>query len=91
MHLFNHEIKTKKPEILKVVGNYINLPKGYSSSTAVNIFGDYVVTFVGVIPEELYEEPLQLFLRVKCWLIGAENSSNSCGIIVNNYFRNVYL
>lgn len=66
MHLFDHEIKKEKPEILKLVGKpYKFLPKKYSSPTAVDIFGDYVVTFVGVKPGELYEEPLQFILKSK--------------------------
>lgn len=66
MHLFDHEVKTQKPEILKLVGKpYKFLPKKYSSATAVDIFGDYVVTFVGVKPGELYEEPLQFVLKSK--------------------------
>ncbi len=66
MHLFDYEIKEQKPEILSVVGKpYKFLPKKYSSATAVDIFGDYVVTFVGVKPGELYEEPLQFILKSK--------------------------
>ncbi len=66
MHLFDHEVKKEKPEILKLVGKpYRFLPKEYSSPTAVDIFGDYVVTFVGVKPGELYEEPLQFILKSK--------------------------
>jgi predicted transcriptional regulator len=66
MHLFDHEVKEQKPEILKVVGKpYKFLPAKYSSATAVDIFGDYVVTFVGVKPGELYEEPLQFVLKSK--------------------------
>jgi predicted transcriptional regulator len=66
MHLFDHEVKEEKPEILKLVGKpYKFLPKKYSSATAVDIFGDYVVTFVGVKPGELYEEPLQFVLKSK--------------------------
>ncbi len=66
MHLFDYEVKEKKPEILKLVGKpYKFLPKEYSSATAVDIFGDYVVTFVGVKPGELYEEPLQFILKSK--------------------------
>lgn len=64
MHIFDHEIKTEKPEILKLVGKpYKFLPKNYSSQTAIDIFGDYVVTFVGVKPGELAEEPLQFVLK----------------------------
>jgi sugar-specific transcriptional regulator TrmB len=66
VHLFDQEVKEQKPEILKVVGKpYKFLPKKYSSATAVDIFGDYVVTFVGVKPGELHEEPLQFVLKSK--------------------------
>lgn len=42
-HLFDHEIKTAFPEILKHAGkNYKFLPKGYSTKAAVDIFGDHV-------------------------------------------------
>ncbi|MBU0472292.1 MAG: helix-turn-helix domain-containing protein [Nanoarchaeota archaeon] len=63
-HLFDYEIKEQKPEILKLVGKpYKFLPKKYSSQTAVDIFGDYVVTFVGVQPGSLYENPVQFVLK----------------------------
>lgn len=66
MHLFDAEVKTKKPEILKVVGKpYKFLPKEYSSPTSVDIFGDYVVTFVGVGAGQLEEEPLQFVMKNK--------------------------
>jgi len=64
MHLFDYEVKEQKPEILKFVGKpYKFLPKKYSSVTAVDIFGDYVVTFVGVKPGFLYEEPIQFVIK----------------------------
>ncbi len=64
MHIFDHEVKEQKPDILKVVGKpYKFLPKGYSSPTAVDIFGDYVVTFVGVKPGQLEEEPVQFVMK----------------------------
>jgi len=66
VHLFDQEVKEQRSEILKLVGKpYKFLPKKYSSPTAVDIFGDYVVTFVGVKPGELYEEPLQFVLKSK--------------------------
>ena len=66
IHLFDHEVKTQKPEILKIVGKpYKFLPKEYSSQTTVDILGDYVVTFVGVKPGQLEEEPLQFVLKNK--------------------------
>jgi len=65
-HIFDYEIKEQKPEILKLVGKpYKFFPKKYSSNTAVDIFGDYVVTFVGVKPGELFEEPLMFVLKNK--------------------------
>jgi len=64
MHLFDYEVKEQKPEILKLVGKpYKFMPKKYSSPTAVDIFGDYVVTFVGVKPGFLYEEPIQFVMK----------------------------
>jgi sugar-specific transcriptional regulator TrmB len=64
MHLFDNEVKTLKPEILEDVGKpYKFLPKEYSSQTAVDIFGPYVVTFVGVKPGELEEEPLIFVMK----------------------------
>jgi len=64
MHLFDHEVKEKKPEILKVVGRpYKFMPKQYSSPTAVDIFGDRVVTFVGVALGQLPEEPVQFVMK----------------------------
>lgn len=64
MHIFDAEVKEQKPGILKLVGKpYKFLPKCYSSQTAVDIFGDYVVTFVGVKPGELAEEPIQFVMK----------------------------
>ena len=63
-HLFDHDVKEKKSEILELVGKpYKFLPAKYSSSTAIDVFGDYVITFVGVKVGELYEEPLQFVLK----------------------------
>jgi len=64
VHLFDYEVKQEKPEILDIVGKpYRFLPKGYSSPTAVDIFGPYVVTFVGVKPGELDEDPVQFVMK----------------------------
>jgi len=66
IHLFDYEVKEKKPEILSMVGKpYKFLPKEYSSKTAVDIFGPYVVTFVGVEVGNLEEEPLIFVLKSK--------------------------
>jgi len=64
MHLFDYEVKEQKPEILRLVGKpYKFMPKEYSSPTAVDIFGDRVVTFVGTRPGQLPEEPVQFVMR----------------------------
>jgi len=64
MHLFDFEVKEQKPEILRLVGKpYKFMPKEYSSPTAVDIFGDRVVTFVGVRPGQLPEEPVQFVMK----------------------------
>ena len=64
MHIFDHEVKEQKPEIMKFVGKpYKFLPKEYSSPTMVDIFGDYVVTFVGVSIGHLPEEPVMFVLK----------------------------
>lgn len=68
-HLFDHEIRTQKRDILKLAGrlgkDYKFLPKDYSSPTAIDIFGDYVVTFVGVKPGQLEAEPVQFVMKSK--------------------------
>ena len=64
MHLFDSEVKEQMPEILKLVGKpYKFMPKQYSSPTCVDIFGDYVVTFIGVKPGQLPEEPIQFVMK----------------------------
>ncbi|MDD4983858.1 MAG: helix-turn-helix domain-containing protein [Candidatus ainarchaeum sp.] len=66
MHLFDYEIKKQKPEILGLVGKpYKFLPKEYSSNTAIDVFGDYVVTFVGAQPGYLEEVPVQFVMKNK--------------------------
>jgi len=63
-HLFDAEVRDEKPEILKKVGkSYKFMDKKYSSHTAVDIFGPYVVTFVGVSPGKLDEEPLMFVMK----------------------------
>lgn len=65
-HLFDYEVKEQKPEILKLVGKpYKFLPKKYSSPTAIDVFGDYVVAFVGVSPGKLDSEPVQFVMKSK--------------------------
>ena len=59
-HIYDWEVKTLAPEILKLKMNeYKFFPKDYSSSVAIDIFGDHVVTFYGVSPGKLADEPVQ--------------------------------
>ncbi|MFH1276007.1 MAG: helix-turn-helix domain-containing protein [Candidatus Woesearchaeota archaeon] len=64
-HIFDYEVREKLPEIIKLVGKpYKFLPKEYSSPTMVDIFGDYVTTFIssgepGILPEE----PIQFVMK----------------------------
>ena len=66
-HIFDHEVKKKLPEIMKLVGKpYKFLPKDYSSSTMVDIFGHYVVTFVShqaTVPGKLPDQPIQFVMK----------------------------
>lgn len=63
-HLFDADVKRKAPQILRKVGaGYRFMPEQYSSSTAIDIFGPYVVTFVGVRPGELPEQPVMFVMK----------------------------
>ncbi len=66
MHIFDYEVKKQKPEIMELVGKpYKFLAQKYSSPTAIDIFGDRVVSFVGVKPGHLDEEPVQFVMKSK--------------------------
>jgi len=41
------------------------MPQKYSSQTCIDVFGDYVVTFIGVKPGQLADEPIQFVLKNK--------------------------
>ncbi|MBI2665110.1 hypothetical protein HYX12_00630 [Candidatus Woesearchaeota archaeon] len=64
-HIFDHEVKEQLPEICRLVGKpYKFLPKDYSSPTMVDIFGDYVVTFISAGKVgQLPEEPIQFVMK----------------------------
>jgi predicted DNA-binding transcriptional regulator len=66
MHIFDHEVKEKRPDILGFVGKpYKFFPKGYSSPTMVDIFGPYVTTFIGAEIGILPEEPITFVMKSK--------------------------
>ncbi len=59
-HIFDHEVRSLAPGILKLKFNdYRFFPPEFSSSTAIDIFGDRVVSFYGLSPGKLPEEPVQ--------------------------------
>lgn len=48
-HIFDHDVKEKLPEIPKIVGKpYKFAPKKYSTESAIEVYGDRVVTFTGL-------------------------------------------
>jgi sugar-specific transcriptional regulator TrmB len=56
-HIFDAEVKTLAPEILKSVGkSYKFLPKKYSTTGAIDIFGDRVVTFSGLNLKDITDD-----------------------------------
>jgi len=63
-NLFDYEMKNKIPKFLLTKKiPYKILPKGYSSESAIDIFGDHIVTFTGLGIEKL-EEDLTLFVMI---------------------------
>ena len=56
-HIFDHEIKSQAPELLASLGKpYRFLPPGYSTTGAIDIFGDHVVTFSGLTLKHISED-----------------------------------
>ncbi|MFH1256789.1 MAG: helix-turn-helix domain-containing protein [Candidatus Diapherotrites archaeon] len=65
-HIFDHEVKRLAPNILKMkLNEYKFFPPECSSSVAIDVFGDHVVTFYGVSPGKLPEEPVQFMVVSK--------------------------
>lgn len=59
-HIYDWEVRAMAPEILRLrMNEYKFFPKEYSSSVAIDIFGDHVVTFYGVSAGHLPPEPVQ--------------------------------
>jgi len=56
-HIFDAEIKKIAPEILKSVGKpYKFLPPQYSTTGAIDIFGDKIVTFSGLALKDITDD-----------------------------------
>lgn len=56
-HIFDAEVKTLAPELLSMLGKpYRFLPPAYSTSGAIDIFGDHVVTFSGLTLKDITDD-----------------------------------
>lgn len=63
-HIFDHDVQFKAPHVPKAVGKpYKFAPKKYSTESAIEIFGDYVVTFTGLGFGKI-EDDLTIFVIV---------------------------
>jgi sugar-specific transcriptional regulator TrmB len=56
-HIFDAEVKKLAPDILKTLGKpYKFLPPEYSTTGAIDIFGDYIVTFSGLTLKNITDD-----------------------------------
>lgn len=56
-HIFDAEVKSLAPDVLKATGKpYKFLPPKYSSTGAIDIFGDRIVTFSGLTLKDITED-----------------------------------
>lgn len=56
-HIFDHEVRTLAPDILKTLGKpYKFLPPEFSTTGAIDIFGDKIVTFSGLKLKKVTED-----------------------------------
>ena len=63
-HIFDHDVEHQLPHVLKAVGKpYKFLPKKYDTESAIDIFGDHVVTFTGLGLGKL-EDDVTVFVMV---------------------------
>ncbi len=62
-HIFDYEVKEKGKNDLSNFGEYKFLPKEFATNSAIDIFGDYVVTFTGLKFKELDDRVTLFVLR----------------------------
>ena len=56
-HIFDHSVKQQAPELLPELGKpYKFLPPQYSTTGAIDIFGDHIVTFSGLTVKDITED-----------------------------------
>jgi len=65
-HIFDHEVRKGSKSILKKLGpNYRFLPPKYSTHSACDIFGDYVVTLTYLRSRKIKQDAVLFVLRDK--------------------------
>lgn len=67
-NLFDFNMKEARPDIVEHFGaklEYHFLPKAYNTNSTINIFGDYVVTYTGVVLGQMNENTTFFVLRSK--------------------------
>jgi len=63
-HIFDWDVQTKVPHVPKLVGKpYKFAPKEYTTESAIEVFGDHVVTFTGLGFGKI-EDDLTIFVMV---------------------------
>ena len=56
-HIFDHEVKTQAPDLLKTFNSpHKFLPPKYSTTGAIDIFGDHIVTFSGLAIKDISDD-----------------------------------
>ncbi|MEK7063332.1 MAG: helix-turn-helix domain-containing protein [Patescibacteria group bacterium] len=65
-HLFDHEMGRQAPEVVAKLGKpHKFLPKEYSTTGAIDIFGDHVVTFSGLTLKSVTEDVTLVVIKNK--------------------------
>jgi predicted DNA-binding transcriptional regulator len=62
-HLFAHDMKKQMPEVVKSHPKAKFLPKEYKTDSAIDVFGDHVVTFTGLGYGQL-DDDITLFVMI---------------------------
>lgn len=63
-HIFDHEVKTLGKDILPPLGRpYKFLPAKYSTTGAIDIFGDHIVTFSGLTLKDITDDATLVVIK----------------------------
>lgn len=63
IQLFDYELKNQMPDFSPVQAKFRFLPKGFSTSSAFHIFGEYVVTYTGLKIKKLEDNVVFFVIR----------------------------